>query len=148
PADTGAIEHLIHSLRRQPDVSDSQPREKETPQQRTNQFEPVRPGQNETKPPLTALSSAPSEITNSISMKFILIPAGEFFMGSENGYDNEKPMRRVQISKPFYLGKYPVTQEQWQAVMRNNPSHFTGDPNRPVENVSWADSQEFFRKLS
>jgi formylglycine-generating enzyme required for sulfatase activity len=69
-------------------------------------------------------------------------------MGSEKGKDYEKPVRRVQMSQPFYLGKYPVTQEQWQLVMGNNPSHFTSDLNRPVENVSWNDIQEFFQKLS
>ena len=69
-------------------------------------------------------------------------------MGSENGDDDEKPMRQVQISKPFYLGKYPVTQEQWQQVMGNNPSHFTGDLNRPVESVAWDEVQEFIRKLA
>ena len=69
-------------------------------------------------------------------------------MGSENGRDNEKPVRRVQISKPFYLGKYPVTQAQWETVMGNNPSRFKGDPNRPVETVSWNDAQQFLRKLS
>ena len=69
-------------------------------------------------------------------------------MGSENGDDDEKPVRRVQISKPFYLGKYPVIQEQWQTVMGNNPSHFKGDPRRPVENVSWQEVQDFLRKLT
>ncbi|MBM4259501.1 MAG: formylglycine-generating enzyme family protein [Deltaproteobacteria bacterium] len=81
-------------------------------------------------------------------MELILIPAGEFLMGSVDGYDPEKPVRRVQISQPFYLGKYPVTQAQWQEVMGNHPSRFTGDLNRPVERVSWDDAQEFLRKLS
>jgi formylglycine-generating enzyme required for sulfatase activity len=87
-------------------------------------------------------------ITNSIGMELILISPGEFLMGSEDGGSWEKPVRRVHISQPFYLGKYPVTQAQWQAVMGNNPSHFTGDLNRPVEQVSWEDAQEFLRKLN
>ena len=62
--------------------------------------------------------------------------------------DDEKPVRRVQIGKPFYLGKYPVTQAQWETVMGNNPSRFKGEPNRPVETVSWYEAQEFLRKLS
>jgi formylglycine-generating enzyme required for sulfatase activity len=81
-------------------------------------------------------------------MEFVLIPAGEFLMGSEDGGSDEKPVRRVQISKPFYLGKYPVIQEQWRTVMGNNPSHFKGDLNRPVENVSWQEVQDFLGKLT
>ena len=84
---------------------------------------------------------------NSIGMEFVLIPAGEFRMGSENGEDREQPVHVVRITKPFYLGKYQVTQGQWEAVMGNNPSRFPGDPNRPVERVSWEDTQEFLRRL-
>jgi formylglycine-generating enzyme required for sulfatase activity len=63
-------------------------------------------------------------------------------------YDAEKPAHHVTISQPFYLGKYPVTQTQWEAVMGNNPSEFKGNPNRPVEMVSWKDVQTFMRKLN
>ncbi len=86
-----------------------------------------------------------------LSMEFILIPAGEFEMGSPLREKRRKlwegPVHRVTIQKPFYLGKYPVTQEQWQKVTRNNPSYFKGE-NRPVENVSWVEVQDFFRKLN
>ena len=57
----------------------------------------------------------------------------------------EKPQHRVRITKPFYLGKYLVTQEQWEAVMGNNPSHFKG-PKNPVETVSWVDCQKFLEQ--
>ena len=60
---------------------------------------------------------------------------------------SEKPQHRVRITKPFYLGKYLVTQEQWEAVMGNNPSHFKG-PKNPVEQVSWDDCQQFLGKLN
>ncbi|MEA3324727.1 MAG: formylglycine-generating enzyme family protein [Euryarchaeota archaeon] len=80
-------------------------------------------------------------------MKFTLIPAGEFMMGSEDGFDDEKPVHKVRIGKPFYLGTYPVTQAEWKAVMGNNPSHFKGD-DLPVESVSWDDVQEFIKKLN
>jgi formylglycine-generating enzyme required for sulfatase activity len=90
--------------------------------------------------------------TNSIGMEFMRIPAGTFRMGSTDAdaeaIDAEKPVHDVTISQPFYLGKYPVTQAQWEAVMGNNPSHFTGNPNRPVENVSWDDVHAFLRKLN
>lgn len=108
---------------------------------------------------LTSLaSSAPSQqsaaaklspfIRDSIGMELVLIPAGEFRMGAEDGEGDKKPVHPVRISQPFYLGKYPVTQAQWGAVMGKNPSRFTGDPSRPVENVSWHDVQEFLRRLS
>jgi formylglycine-generating enzyme required for sulfatase activity len=89
----------------------------------------------------------PPTFRNRIGMEFVLIRAGEFYMGSEDGEDNEKPVHLVRITRPFYLGKYQVTQIQWEAVMGSNPSHFTGDPNRPVENVSWNDTQEFLQRL-
>ena len=62
--------------------------------------------------------------------------------------NNEKPAHHVTISQPFYLGKYPVTQAQWEAVMETNPSQFQGDRNRPVEHVSWEDTQEFIQRLT
>ena len=76
-------------------------------------------------------------------MTFVLIPAGEFRMGSTDGDDDERPVHTVRISQPFYLGIHAVTQGQWEAVMGNNPSQFKGDPNRPVERVSWEDVQAF-----
>jgi len=83
---------------------------------------------------------------NSIGMKFTLIPAGEFNRGSEES-DDEKPVRKVKINNPFYLGTYPVTQAEWKAVMGFNPSDFEGD-NLPVETVSWGKVQEFIKKLN
>jgi formylglycine-generating enzyme required for sulfatase activity len=93
-------------------------------------------------------TSLPKTLRNSIGMEFVLIPAGEFQMGSHDGYQDEKPVHRVRISKAFYLGEYEVTQSQWQAVMGNNPSSFKGDPNLPVESVFWDDVQEFIRRLN
>jgi formylglycine-generating enzyme required for sulfatase activity len=91
------------------------------------------------------------DYTNSIGMEFVLIPAGEFMMGSpqdEDGRtDGEGPIHEVAIRNAYYLGKYEVTQEQWTEVMGNNPSYFEGD-DRPVEGVSWNDVQEFVEKLN
>jgi formylglycine-generating enzyme required for sulfatase activity len=93
----------------------------------------------------------PQTRANSIGMEFVLIPAGEFMMGSPQddpyAQDNEKPQHRVVISQPFYLGKYLVTQAQWQTIMGNNPSHFKGE-NVPVECVTWDEIQEFIRRLN
>jgi formylglycine-generating enzyme required for sulfatase activity len=85
-------------------------------------------------------------------MEFVLIPAGTFMMGSPDSdttaFPDEKPAHRVTIGQPFYLGKYEVTQAQWEAVMGTNPSHFIGNLHRPVENVSWEDVQAFIKRLN
>ena len=90
-------------------------------------------------------------MTNSIGMDLVLIPAGQFMMGSPDSdpdaYDDEKPLHRVTISQSFYVGQHPVTQAQWQAMMGANPSRFTG-ADRPVECVSWDDAQAFIEKLN
>lgn len=100
---------------------------------------------------LSSSSITSSPLTNSIGMEFTLIPAGEFEMGSPIREKRRKlwesPVHRVTIEKPFYLGIYPVTQEQWQKVMGNSPSYFKGEKH-PVENVSWAEIQIFFKKLN
>jgi formylglycine-generating enzyme required for sulfatase activity len=80
-------------------------------------------------------------------MELILIPPGTFDMGSDKGDADEKPVHKVTIKKAFYIGKYEVTQEQWQAVMGANPSQFN-DPKKPVEKVSWNACRDFAAKLS
>ncbi len=101
--------------------------------------------------PPAAPPELPHDIVTSIVMNLVLIPAGEFLMGSpecdKDADADEKPQHRVRITKPFYLGKYLVTQEQWEAVMGNNPSHFKGLKN-PVERVSWDDCQKFLERLN
>jgi formylglycine-generating enzyme required for sulfatase activity len=68
-------------------------------------------------------------------------------MGSDRGGEDERPVHQVVISRGFEMGKYEVTQAQWQAVMRHNPSGFVG-PTRPVESVSWDAVQEFIKRLN
>ena len=91
------------------------------------------------------------DLSKGVKLEMVLIPAGEFLMGSpdsDKGASSDfKPQHQARITKSFYLGKYPVTQEQWEAVMGNNPSHFKG-PKNPVEDVSWEDCQQFLRKLN
>jgi formylglycine-generating enzyme required for sulfatase activity len=86
------------------------------------------------------------DLGNGVKLAMIELPGGTFLMGSENGSDDEKPVHEVTVSA-FAIGKYPVTQAQWQAVMGDNPSHFKGD-DLPVENVSWNDVQEFIKRLN
>jgi formylglycine-generating enzyme required for sulfatase activity len=81
-----------------------------------------------------------------IQSDMVFVEGGAFQMGSSE-YDDEKPIHTVSITKSFYIGKYEVTQKQWQDVMGNNPSNFKGD-NLPVENVSWNDVQEFIRRFN
>jgi formylglycine-generating enzyme required for sulfatase activity len=90
-------------------------------------------------------SAASAETVNGVELEMIFVQGGSFMMGS-NDYDDEKPVHQVTLSD-FHIGKYPVTQAQWKAVMGNNPSYFKGD-NLPVENVSWNDCQEFIRELN
>ncbi len=82
-------------------------------------------------------------------IELVFIPAGDFLMGSpedEAGRrENEGPQHRVVISKPFYLGRYEVTQEQWLTLMDTNPSRFRGDDN-PVNQMTWYECQEFLSK--
>ena len=84
-------------------------------------------------------------------MEFVYIPPGRFMMGSpknEKGrYDDESPVHKVHFAEGFWMGKYPVTQAEWQTIMGNNPSNFKGE-RRPVENISWDDCQEFLKKLN
>ena len=77
-----------------------------------------------------------SRVTNSLGMKFVWIPPGTFTMGSpkeEADRGNNETPHKVTLTKGFYLGIHLVTQQQWQAVMGNNPSHFRGEKNLPVE---------------
>ena len=96
------------------------------------------------------------DLGNGVKLEMIYIPAGEFMMGS-NESEYEQPIHKVTLSE-FYLGKYPITQAQYQAVMGNNPSYFQsrnkaplskgGWGDHPLEGVSWNDAQKFCQKLS
>jgi formylglycine-generating enzyme required for sulfatase activity len=107
----------------------------------------AKPGPAATPAVQPAAATPPQTFTNSVGMEFAWVPPGEFTMGSENGKADERPAHRFRIRTGFYIGKYEVTQAQWQAVMGNNPSYFKGG-NRPVENVSWEDVRQFVEKLN
>ncbi|MBI4025238.1 MAG: formylglycine-generating enzyme family protein [Verrucomicrobia bacterium] len=85
------------------------------------------------------------DLGGGVKMEFVEIRPGAFQMGSAQGGD--ETAHKVTLTKPYYLGKYEMTQEQWQAVMGNNPSNFK-DPKKPVDSVSWDDCQNFLAKLN
>ena len=101
-------------------------------------------------------ASTTPTILNAIGMELVLIPAGTFVMGSpdsEPGRDrDEGPRHEVRVTRPFYLGVYPVTQREYEAVTGTNPAHFNrlqgGGPDHPVEQVSWEEARAFCARLS
>ena len=86
---------------------------------------------------------------NGIIIDMVQIPGGTFQMGShsEEADEIEKPVHQVTLSS-FYIGKYEVTQGQWEAIMGSNPSLFQKGDNYPVEQVSWDDAKKFILKLN
>jgi eukaryotic-like serine/threonine-protein kinase len=90
------------------------------------------------------------DLGNGVSLEMVQIPGGTFTMGSPpteaRRSKNEGPQRQVTVPG-FFVGKYPVTQAQYQAIMGTNPARFQGEK-RPVEMVSWDDAVEFCEKLS
>jgi len=125
----------------------------------------------------TVLCAQPAAYTNSIGMQFALAPAGAFMMGrftptcapvgtldnvTQSEFDEctrlardaAKPGFRVTFAKPFYIGKFEVTQEQYQRVMGSNPSYHTqarlsmSTNSHPVDSVTWVDAQAFVKKLN
>jgi formylglycine-generating enzyme required for sulfatase activity len=86
------------------------------------------------------------KLANGIRLEMVSLPAGKFLMGSAES-DDEKPPHQVKVNS-FAIGKYPITQAQYEAVMGTNPSRFKNNPQNPVEKVSWNDAQAFCQKLS
>ena len=100
--------------------------------------------QGQPRTPVATNNAAPAQLpesTNSIGMKFKLIPTGMFTMGGGG------VSRKVTLTQSFQMGVHEVTQAQYEQVMGVNPSHFK-DADNPVEKVSWEDAVEFCRRLS
>ena len=107
--------------------------------------------------------TATVDVGGGVKMEFVRIPAGKFLMGSpedENPRRGDEKQHEVEITRAFYLGKYLVTQQQYEQVMGSNPSEFSATGRRqglvagqdtplfPVDSVSWEDAVAFCRKLS
>jgi formylglycine-generating enzyme required for sulfatase activity len=117
-----------------------------------SETKPAAPMLEPAKPPPRVAVEPLKGITNSIGMKLVLIPAGEFLMGSpdsdEEALDRERPQHRVRITRAFYLGIYPVTQAQYREVTGSDPSDFVAGDNTAAEPVTWHDAIAFCNKLS
>ena len=94
------------------------------------------------------------ELNSTVDLEMIWVEPGTFTMG-QNDISDASPEHNVTLTNGFYLGKYEVTQAQYEAVMSGNtdslsatPSNFSGTPNRPVEQVSWDDIQKFLIRLN
>ena len=96
--------------------------------------------QDDTAKALSLPKEKTVDLGGGVAIKFILIPAGKFMMG-------DPPGREVTVDKPFYLGKFKVTQAQFSHVMGKNPSKHAGAFN-PVDSVLWGDAAEFAKKAS
>ncbi len=110
---------------------------------------------------IVANSALVVHLGRGVTLELVLIPAGSFMMGDENGEDNEKPVHKVTITRSFYLGKYPVTRKQWKAVMGKCPvlrekfgASMSDDPsdgkrdNHPVTLVGRDECQDFLSKVN
>lgn len=99
-------------------------------------------------------NSEDAESEECVTMEFVYIPPGTFVMGGERDYEDgrfkcvEVPLHEVTMSKGYYIGKYPVTQAQYQAVTKTNPSKSTKLPNCPVDDIGLDDAEAFCSKLS
>jgi formylglycine-generating enzyme required for sulfatase activity len=100
---------------------------------------------------LPVFAQNPNPAKKALGMEFVKIASGEFVMGCSMGDNDctadEKPSHRVQLTKPFEIGKYEVTQAQWEAVMGSNPSTIKG-ADRPVETISRDDAHDFLALLN
>lgn len=144
-----ATEEVIPELYReeQERIAEEQRKQEEATRKQREEQERIAEEQRNARKQQSGIYTA-----NGVSFKMIAVQGGTYTMGatSEQGsdaYSNEKPAHSETVSD-FMIGETEVTQELWQAVMGNNPSGFTGDLQRPVEQVSWNDCQTFIRKLN
>jgi len=113
----------------------------------------------EVKQETNQIQSFTEDLGNEIKLEMVAIPGGKFLMGTEDQeiarlckkydqeyFNREKPQHEVTVQS-FQMGKYPITQAQYQQVMGENPSNFKGDK-LPVESISWEDAVELCHKLT
>ncbi|HEY6346879.1 MAG TPA: SUMF1/EgtB/PvdO family nonheme iron enzyme [Bryobacteraceae bacterium] len=100
--------------------------------------------------PAATLQPGTTRVNPKDGLTYVWIPPGKFVMGCSPGdsecFDDEKPAREVTIAEGFWLGQAPVTQEAFERVMSENPSHFKG-PELPMESVDWNKASEYCGKI-
>jgi len=94
----------------------------------------------------SSTTAAPIDVITKSGVAMVLLPGGEFAMGSDRGNPDEAPVHKVRIS-PFLMDKYEVTQEMFAKVQLPNPAHWQ-DPTRPVERVRWRDAKQYCNERS
>ena len=121
------------------------------PEDDASKVVPDKPAPKEPQAEPNAPRQKTIDMGKGVKMEFILISAGEFDMGSpptERDRDgDEGPVHRVKISRPFYIGKHEVTQQQYYVIAKSKPARFKQD-DHPVENISWDQANRFCAKLS
>ena len=157
--DNLCLEHFVKEARMCDDcaakdaasLAETRRRQDEAERARREEAERLRRQEEEARKAAEPARELELDCGRGVKMKQVLIPAGSFMMGSPDSdpdaSNEEKPHHKVTITKPFYMGIYPVTQDQYQAVMGSNPSNFKGGAN-PVEQVNWHDAVAFCEKLS
>jgi formylglycine-generating enzyme required for sulfatase activity len=106
----------------------------------------AKPADADTNPASKSTSSTPPPFRpQNPNIELVRIPAGSFMMGSPN---DAKPVHQVMINYSFYMGRFEVTQTQWELVMGKKTSYFNDCGNCPVEQVSWDDAQSFIQSLN
>jgi formylglycine-generating enzyme required for sulfatase activity len=133
------------------DPNASLPSTKKTPPANKSTPPPKRPPKTtHTTHPTTPANKSPLPFRpKDPGLELVRIPSGSFTMGSATGKSDEKPTHEVRINYSFFMGRYEVTQAQWQSVMGGNPSYFKDCGGTcPVEYVSWDEAQSFITKLN
>jgi formylglycine-generating enzyme required for sulfatase activity len=102
--------------------------------------------------PKVPLKELAVDLGRGLKLEMVLLPAGKFVMGAspgdKNARDEEKPPHQVRISKPFYIGKYLLTQEQWEAVMGESSESLHTGPKNPVDDITFVGAQRLLGKLN
>jgi formylglycine-generating enzyme required for sulfatase activity len=140
----GAGGQVKRPYKKQQTMTGTPPKKKQASPKQQNEGTPPK------QKPITQKTLSNAIIQRLIN-NMVYVEGGTFTMGAtpeqgRDAYSDEKPIHHVTVSS-FSIGKYEVTQEEWEAVMGNNPSHFKG-AKRPVENVSWTECQKFINKLN
>jgi formylglycine-generating enzyme required for sulfatase activity len=143
-----AGEQVKRPIKKQQTTTNTPLKKEQAPSKQLNEEKPAK--QKPVEQPSMVLKPSSDIIVQRLINNMVYVEGGTFTMGatSEQGSDavSDEITHQVTISS-FYIGKYEVTQEEWEAVMGNNPSIFKG-AKKPVENISWIDCHQFIRKLN